>query len=89
MTFQCNNCDIQRPIEELRVPVRTGGGGVQTLAPGLVVYLDMLLCSRCQKLYHRAQRFKLSAKDWRKIVGAERPGKINQYRTIVLSPQRS
>jgi len=58
--FKCNNCDVEAPIEELRVkPERNNN--MQFLhyhnkAERPPFFLDMLLCDRCKFLFKEWQR---------------------------------
>jgi len=58
--YRCNNCNLEAPLEELRVIANAGQYNL--IYPGhksgsrnlsrIVMYRDMLLCGPCRKLFH-------------------------------------
>jgi len=79
--FKCNNCDVEAPIEELRVkPERNNNVYVlryHNRAEKPPFYLEMLLCDRCKLLYQ----------DWQRNHGStgRRSGLIHNYQLLPLS----
>src|SRR5207249_4175278 len=68
--YRCNNCNLEAPLEELRVIANAGQynliyPGYKKRSPNMfriVMYRDILLCEPCKKLFQKWLAFRPSLK---------------------------